>query len=147
VGTFPERVSIKDRNLENRRTETDPPCGTGWNGFMHDYTVESPDCTDSDNYLFSDCGSAAWAFALFIAWNVLSMYIFVNMFTGVVVENFSFVFQLYGRVQSINREQMRAFKKAWAAFDKDRTGYLRREQFIPFFAVRNPHARTWTYGC
>jgi hypothetical protein len=40
---------------------------------MHDYTVEFPLCTHSDNFLLSDCGSSAWAFALFITWNVLSM--------------------------------------------------------------------------
>lgn len=40
---------------------------------MHNYTVESPLCTSSYSYLFSDCGSSAWAYALFITWNVLSM--------------------------------------------------------------------------
>lgn len=45
---------------------------------MHDYTVSDPDCTPSTNYLHSDCGSQGWAFALFISWNVISMYIFLN---------------------------------------------------------------------
>lgn len=40
---------------------------------MHDYTTEWPFCTSSPNYLFDDCGSAGWAYALFITWNVLSM--------------------------------------------------------------------------
>ena len=57
----------------------------GWNAFMHDYTVADPLCSLSDSYLFSDCGSPAYAFTIFITWNIISMYIFVNMLTGVVV--------------------------------------------------------------
>jgi Ca2+-binding EF-hand superfamily protein len=56
------------------------------------------------------------------------------MFTGVVVENFSYVFQLTGEM-SITREEMRSFKKVWAEFDPDRSGYLPRSKFVPFFAV------------
>lgn len=47
--------------------------GEGWNGFMHDYTVEFPRCTEGKSYLDSDCGSVGWAYSLFIAWNILSM--------------------------------------------------------------------------
>jgi len=49
--------------------------------------------------------------------------------------SFSYVFQLYGRVTTINREEMRAFKKVWAELDTQRTGYLRRRQYSSFFAV------------
>ena len=52
---------------------------------MHDYTVDLPFCSPSNSYLFTDCGSPAYAFVLFISWNVISMYIFLNMLTGVVV--------------------------------------------------------------
>lgn len=86
--------------------------GEGWNGYMHDYTVEAPICTSSSNYLESDCGSVPWAYALFIAWNVTSMYIILNCFTGVVVENFSYIFQLGGK-PVLTREDIRSFKKAW----------------------------------
>jgi voltage-dependent calcium channel len=50
------------------------------------------------------------------------------------VENFSYVFQSTG-TKSINREDMRAFKKVWAKFANSRTGYLERDRFVPFFAV------------
>lgn len=55
--------------------------------------------------------------------------------TGVVVENFSYVFQLAGGTKSVDREQMRAFKKVWAEFANQRTGYLERHKFVPFFSV------------
>jgi len=106
--------------------------GEGWNAYMHDYTLSDPSCSPSLNYLDTDCGSTAWAYVLFIGWNVVSMYIFLNMFTGTVVENFSYIFQVGGKM-SLSRAQLRAFKKAWAHFDPDRTGYITRDKFIPFF--------------
>ncbi|KII90373.1 hypothetical protein PLICRDRAFT_173801 [Plicaturopsis crispa FD-325 SS-3] len=108
--------------------------GEGWNQYMHDYALVYPRCTNSSAIdPDSDCGSIGWAFTLFIAWNLLSMYIFVNMFTGVVVENFSYVFQTTGGAKSITREEMRAFKKVWAQFANQKTGYLERSRFVPFF--------------
>lgn len=56
------------------------------------------------------------------------------MFTGVVVQSFSYIFRVGGKI-ILNREEMRAFKKAWAEFDVERTGFLPRRDFAPFFAV------------
>ncbi|KAI5121745.1 hypothetical protein M0805_009034 [Coniferiporia weirii] len=107
--------------------------GEGWNEYMHDYALIYPKCTPStETETDSDCGSTGWAFSLFIAWNLLSMYIFVNMFTGVVVESFSYVFQLVGGTKTITREEMRAFKKVWAECANPRTGYLEKGQLVPF---------------
>ncbi|TFK38523.1 high-affinity cell membrane calcium channel [Crucibulum laeve] len=113
--------------------------GEGWNQYMHDFDLTYPRCTNSGvDESESDCGSTEWAFTLFIAWNLLSMYIFVNMFTGVVVENFSYVFQASGSgAKSISREQMRSFKKIWAEFANQRTGYLERQRFAAFFGRLN----------
>jgi voltage-dependent calcium channel len=52
--------------------------GEGWNSYMHDYTLQPPLCIPNSNYLFSDCGSPGWAYFLFISWNIVSMYVFVN---------------------------------------------------------------------
>ncbi|KAG6861044.1 hypothetical protein C0995_004545 [Termitomyces sp. Mi166 len=114
--------------------------GEGWNKYMHDYTISYPRCTtysSSNTIDDSDCGNESWAFGLFITWNLLSMYvkyIFLNLFTGVVVENFSYVFQTSaGGAKSITREQMRSFKKVWAEFANPKTGYLENHRFVPFF--------------
>lgn len=106
--------------------------GEGWNQYMHDFALEYPRCTYLPNG-DTDCGSEGWAFTLFIAWNLLSMYIFVNLFVGVVVESFYYVFQMSGGSKSITREEMRAFKKVWAEYANPKTGYLERHQFVPFF--------------
>ncbi|KAJ3718090.1 Ion transport protein-domain-containing protein [Lentinula guzmanii] len=108
--------------------------GEGWNQYMHDYALVYPRCSNSSAQdIDSDCGSFGWAFTLFIAWNLLSMYIFVNLFTGVVVDSFSYVFQASGGSKAITREEMRSFKKVWAEFANPQTGYLERSQFVPFF--------------
>ncbi|WFD43180.1 calcium channel protein [Malassezia psittaci] len=107
--------------------------GEGWNSYMHDYTVQAPQCTPSDNYLETDCGSMPWSYFLFITWNVISMYIFLNMFTATVVENFSYVFHLQGST-ALSREQMRVYKDAWAVFDPEGSGYIRPKHVIPFLS-------------
>ncbi|CDO68509.1 hypothetical protein BN946_scf184998.g6 [Trametes cinnabarina] len=106
--------------------------GEGWNQYMHDFALDYPRCTINANG-DTDCGSVYWAFSLFIAWNLLSMYIFANLFTGVVVESFYYVFQMSGGAKSITREEMRAFKKVWAEFANPKTGYLERANFVRFF--------------
>ncbi|GJE94122.1 Ion transport protein-domain-containing protein [Phanerochaete sordida] len=109
--------------------------GEGWNQYMHDYALVYPRCTNSSpTNADSDCGSVGWAFTLFIAWNLLSMYIFANLFTGVVVESFNYVFQMTGGSKEITREEMRSFKKVWAEFANPKTGYLERHKFVPFFS-------------
>lgn len=57
-----------------------------------------------------------------------------NLVLGAVVHNFSYVFRGFGRVRAINREEMRLFKKTWAQFDPQRTGYLRRKDLVRFLA-------------
>jgi Ca2+-binding EF-hand superfamily protein len=58
-----------------------------------------------------------------------------NLILGAVIENFSYVFQAYGKVTNIDREQMRSFKKIWAEFDAERTGYLQRKDIVRFFGA------------
>ncbi|KAI6152729.1 Ion transport protein-domain-containing protein [Pisolithus thermaeus] len=109
--------------------------GEGWNQYMHDYATVYPRCTYTAGIITeTDCGSTAWAFSLFIAWNLLSMYIISNMFTGVVVENFSYVFQSTGGAKSIARREMRSFKKVWAEFSNAKTGQLERQNIGLFLA-------------
>jgi voltage-dependent calcium channel len=58
------------------------------------------------------------------------------MFTGVVVESFSYVFQTSkGGAKAITREEMRAFKKIWSDLANPKTGRLEKSAFVPFFGV------------
>ncbi|KAJ5687754.1 hypothetical protein N7536_010373 [Penicillium majusculum] len=105
-------------------------CGEGWNEFMEDFaTMTPPLCTQNANFLDDDCGSAPWARTLFIAWNLISMYIFVSLFVSLIFESFSYVYQRSSGLYAISREEIRRFKQAWATYDPDGTGFISTEKF------------------
>ncbi|KAJ5938084.1 hypothetical protein N7454_004426 [Penicillium verhagenii] len=105
-------------------------CGEGWNQVMEDFaTMEPPFCTYSSDFLEDDCGSAGWARSLFIAWNIISMYIFVSLFVSLIFESFSYVYQRSSGLYAVNREETRRFKHAWSTYDPDGTGFISKEQF------------------
>jgi len=107
--------------------------GEGWNQMMEDFAnVDKPFCTVGEIYFQSDCGSPEWARALFITWNILSMYIFVNLFVSLIYESFSYVFQRSSGLSVISREEIRRFKQAWAEFDPNGTGFISRDVFPRF---------------
>ncbi|KAK9366277.1 Ion transport protein-domain-containing protein [Lipomyces kononenkoae] len=108
-------------------------CGEGWNSVMLDYIIESPYCIESSDFFSSDCGSATYAYLLFCTWNIISMYIFANMFISLVYESFSYVYQQsyisdsnggeqFG--QFVSRGTIRAYKDAWDRIDENGTGYI-----------------------
>lgn len=104
--------------------------GEGWNEVMEDFaSIQPPFCTVAEEFYDGDCGSAEWARALFISWNVLSMYIFMNLFVSLIYESFSYVYQRSSGLSVISREEIRRFKQAWAEFDPNGSGFISREKF------------------
>lgn len=111
-------------------------CGEGWNQIMEDFaTMTSPKCVVSEDFFNSDCGSASWARALFISWNILSMYIFVSLFVSLIFESFSYVYQQSSGLSAVSREEIRRFKQAWATFDPEGTGFISKEAFPRLLGV------------
>ena len=105
-------------------------CGEGWNSIMEDFaTMTYPNCTKGTNFYDSDCGSATWARALFISWNIVSMYIFVSLFVSLIFESFSYVYQRSSGLSAVSREEIRRFKQAWATYDPEGTGYISKDAF------------------
>ena len=105
-------------------------CGEGWNAIMEDFaTMIPPSCVEHALFYESDCGSAAWARSLFIAWNILSMYIFVSLFVSLIFESFSYVYQRSSGLSVVSREEIRRFKQAWATFDPEGTGFIPADVF------------------
>ena len=110
--------------------------GEGWNQIMEDFaTIKPPFCVQDDNFFNSDCGSEAWARALFIAWNIISMYIFVSLFVSLIFESFSYVYQRSSGLSVVSRNEIRRFKQAWAEFDPNGTGYISKEKFPRLLGV------------
>lgn len=104
--------------------------GEGWNAIMEDFaTIQPPLCVDDPSFFNSDCGSGSWARALFILWNIVSMYIFTSLFISLIYESFSYVYQHSSGLGKVSREEIRRFKQAWATLDPDGTGYITKDQF------------------
>lgn len=109
---------------------------------MEDFaTITPPNCVrgDGDRYFEGSCGSPEWARALFIMWNILSMYIFVNLFISLIYESFSYVYQRSGGLSVITREEIRNFKQAWSFFDPDGTGFISKDAFPRLLRVCFSH--------
>ncbi|KAH8592491.1 BcCCH1, calcium channel protein [Bisporella sp. PMI_857] len=105
-------------------------CGEGWNQIMEDYaTISPPLCVLGPTFFDSDCGSLSWARALFILWNIVSMYIFTSLFVSLIYESFSYVYQHSSGLGKVSREEIRRFKQAWATLDPEGTGFITKEQF------------------
>ena len=65
--------------------------GEGWNYIMEDFALTQPFCTSKNNLDNSDCGNKQYAYILFIAWNIISMYIFLNMFISLILDSFDYI--------------------------------------------------------
>ncbi|KAJ4151327.1 hypothetical protein LMH87_012034 [Akanthomyces muscarius] len=104
--------------------------GEGWNQIMEDYAgIEPPLCVKDSTFFDSDCGSKPWARILFVGWNIISMYIFVNLFVSLIYESFSYVYQRSSGMAVVDREEIRRFKEAWRSVDPAGTGYITKDQF------------------
>lgn len=104
--------------------------GEGWNQIMEDYaSIRPPLCVEEERFFDSDCGSKAWARFLFVAWNIVSMYIFVNLFVSLIYESFSYVYQRSSGMAVVDRDEIRRFKEAWRSVDPAGTGFISKEQF------------------
>lgn len=99
--------------------------GEGWNYIMEDYTVESPFCSSASSMDDSDCGNKQYAYILFMAWNIVSMYIFLNMFISLILDSFSYISHRSDYSHFIKREEVRKFKRTWQMFDPKGTGYIK----------------------
>ncbi|KAI0913170.1 Ion transport protein-domain-containing protein [Ustulina deusta] len=104
--------------------------GEGWNQIMEDFAqIRGPLCVQDPSFFKSDCGDIAWARTLFIAWNLISMYIFVNLFISLIYESFSYVYQRSSSMVHLDRDEIRRFKEAWRSVDPAGTGFISKEAF------------------
>ena len=105
-------------------------CGEGWNEVMEDFAqIKPPFCVDDSTFFNSDCGSTAWARVLFVAWNIISMYLFVSLFVSLIYESFSYVYQRTSGLAVVDRDEIRRFKEAWRSVDPSGTGFISKEAF------------------
>lgn len=104
--------------------------GEGWNELMEDFAaIVPPLCVEDPDFFQTDCGSVSWARTLFIAWNLVSMYIFVNLFISLIYESFSYVYQRSSGLAHLERDDIRRFKEAWRSVDPAGSGFISKLDF------------------
>ncbi|KAI7889601.1 Ion transport protein-domain-containing protein [Mucor mucedo] len=106
--------------------------GENWDFLMHDFTILPPTCVGKD-----DCGAPTYAIVLFISFYVICTFIFVNLFTAIVIDNFSFTFDTRNRFSLITRADLRLFKVAWADIDPTASGYISIKDIPRFLSSLN----------
>lgn len=105
--------------------------GEGWNYTMTDFTIQEPYCFNGGAGN-SDCGNKSIAMLLFISWNIISMYIFLNILLSVVINNFSYVYHAKGQHKLLTREELRKFKQKWNDLDPQGSGWIELDSLPKF---------------
>lgn len=124
--------------------------GEGWNYIMDDFTVEAPFCSVSPEAGDSDCGNKQYAYLLFMSWNIISMYIMLNLFVSLIVDSFSYMNQGSRYAHLITRGEIRKFKEKWLAFDPEGTGFIDPKDLQKFLSTLDGslsfhmHLRMWS---
>ncbi|QFZ26324.1 putative calcium-channel protein [Clavispora lusitaniae] len=106
--------------------------GEGWNYIMDDFTLEVPFCTYDNSVDDSDCGNKEYAYLLFMSWNVISMYIMLNLFVSLLLDSFSYISGGSKYAPLVARSEIRKFKKSWGKFDPKGTGFIDPEDLPKF---------------
>lgn len=103
-------------------------CGEGWNQLLIDYTITKPYCYE--NSKVSECGIPGFAYFLFITWNIISMYVFANVFISLVCEACWYVYRS-GPVNITERDIVNLLD-SWQQFDPRGTGFIRTKDLFNF---------------
>lgn len=103
-------------------------CGEGWNQLLIDYTMSKPYCIE--NSLDNECGISGFAYILFIAWNVVSMYVFANLFISLICEACWYIYR--SAPINVSENDIRLFQESWQHFDPYASGYLDSEDIFRF---------------
>nr|UJH94510.1 Cch1 [Starmerella bombicola] len=103
-------------------------CGEGWNQLLIDYTISKPYCYS--NSRDNECGIPGFAYFLFITWNIISMYVFANLFISLVCEACWYVYRS-GPVNISERDIVNLLD-SWQQFDPRGTEFIRTKDLFKF---------------
>lgn len=106
--------------------------GENWNIIMEDFTLEPPFCIFNENSEESDCGSKPYAYILFMSWNIISMYIMLNLFISLIIDTFSYIAGGSEYAHLIKRSEVRKFKRTWQIYDPTGTGFIDKSDLRDF---------------
>ncbi len=78
-------------------------CGDQWMVLLADCSVEAPSCTSVvPNKSWNDCGSRHFAYAYFVGVKIVCEFIMLNLFIGLIIDNFSYITEDVGHEEDDN---------------------------------------------
>ncbi|EDO17938.1 hypothetical protein Kpol_1010p54, partial [Vanderwaltozyma polyspora DSM 70294] len=104
--------------------------GERWNYILEDIALSYPECTP--NSILGNCESSVFAYIIIILWNIISMYIFMNIFASIIITHFGNVYGESNSSDRIKKRHIRNFTKAWKKFDFYGVGYIQFGEITPF---------------
>jgi hypothetical protein len=106
-----------------------------------DCVIEQPLCTPSipdpnnprEDLIPTDCGAGGISHIFFVVYQVLIQYVMLNLFVGMIMNNFAFITTRDGN-GVVSEENFVDLAYTWAVkFDPNITTMIRLEQVLPYF--------------
>eukprot|EP00644_Phytophthora_capsici_P017901 jgi/Phyca11/574424/estExt2_Genewise1.C_PHYCAscaffold_620131 len=117
--------------------------GDDWHLTMTDCMVEKPFCAErisATGRVYSDCGSVAGSAFFFITYVTLVVFVFLNLFIAVILENFRSCY-LKSDVCSVSLLDFEAYREVFLRYDSHNTGSFPLWQLASFLAEMPPGLR------
>jgi hypothetical protein len=117
--------------------------GDDWHLTMTDCMADKPFCvelTDTDGTSYSDCGSSASAAFFFVTYVVMVVFVFLNLFIAVILENFRSCY-LKDDVCAISLRDFEAYREVFMRYDTHGNGVFPLWQLPSFLAELPPSLR------
>ena len=116
--------------------------GEDWHKIMRDYLEVEPHCVNNDrNYWESNCGNPIAAVIYFFTFYVLIVYILLNLFIAIILENFSLFYT--SEEELLTHTQIKQFQSAWYILDSRCKGQIKTDKCkILIYMLTNKLAAT-----
>ncbi|KAG6976953.1 hypothetical protein JG688_00000843 [Phytophthora aleatoria] len=118
--------------------------GDDWHLTMTDCMIQKPFCAErtsaSTGRVYSDCGSVAGSAFFFITYVTLVVFVFLNLFIAVILENFRSCY-LKSDVCAVSLLDFEAYREVFLRYDVQNTGYFPLWQLANFLSELPPGLR------
>jgi voltage-dependent calcium channel len=102
--------------------------GESWNKFMEHFAATKPPlCVQGSTILDDDCGNETLSRFLFISWNILCTFLFLNSLVAVVYERVLRRGRRSSLWSDLTKEDLNGFREEFAKFDPEGSGFIKQD--------------------
>ncbi|KAL7694309.1 putative voltage-dependent calcium channel, alpha-1 subunit [Plasmopara halstedii] len=118
--------------------------GDDWHLTMTDCMIQKPFCAErisvTTGLVYSDCGSIAASALFFVTYVTLVVFVFLNLFIAVILENFRSCY-LKSDVCAVSLLDFEAYREVFLRYDVNNSGYFPLWQLASFLSELPPGLR------